>query len=185
MLDCPHCARTDPLTYHAISYNGLVQCGAWQGLDIRPVSQGGDIQVGDILFVRSGYVWANNAPGRPGWNIDSRDTYAASEKEAEHEPKFANAGIKQEEAVIEWLHDCYFAAVAGDSATFEAWPTPEPYYLHEYLLSLFGMPIGELFDLEGLAEMCARTKRWTFFVTSALNNCPGGVASHGNALAIF
>ena len=25
--------------------------------------------------------------------------------------------------MIDWLHDCYFAAVAGDSPTFEAWPT--------------------------------------------------------------
>jgi hypothetical protein len=33
------------------------------------------------------------------------------------------AGIKQEEPMIDWLHDCYFAAVAGDSPTFEAWPT--------------------------------------------------------------
>ena len=33
------------------------------------------------------------------------------------------AGVKQEEAMLDWLHDCYFAAVAGDSPTFEAWPS--------------------------------------------------------------
>jgi len=33
------------------------------------------------------------------------------------------AGVKQEEEILDWLHDCYFAAVAGDAPSFEAWPT--------------------------------------------------------------
>ena len=37
--------------------------------------------------------------------------------------------------MIDWLHDCYFAAVAGDSPTFEAWPTNqgENHHLSGYL----------------------------------------------------
>jgi hypothetical protein len=42
-----------------------------------------------------------------------------------------------------------------------------------------------MFDLEKLAQTCKMKGRWTFFVTSAPNNCEGGVSSHGNALAIF
>ncbi len=30
------------------------------------------------------------------------------------------AGISQEEKNVDWVHDCYFAAVGGDSVTFEA-----------------------------------------------------------------
>jgi hypothetical protein len=46
--------------------------------------------------------------------------------------------MSQEDEVLDWLHDCYFAAVAGDSPTFEAWPTQREKHLHEYILALWG-----------------------------------------------
>lgn len=61
----------------------------------------------------------------------------------------------------------------------------EFYRMHETLLSGFGMPIGELFDLERLARACAEHSRWTFFVTSQPLNVVGGVASPPNAIAVF
>lgn len=57
--------------------------------------------------------------------------------------------------------------------------------LHDTLLGLWGTPIGELWDLEKLAEECKTQDRWTFFLTSAPLNIAGGVASPPNALAIF
>lgn len=42
----------------------------------------------------------------------------------------------------------YFAAVGGDAPAFEAWPRKTEWYLHEYLLALWGCLIGEMFDLE-------------------------------------
>lgn len=139
------------------------------------------------------------------------------------------AGVGQEEKVLDWLHDSYFAAVAGDAPAFEAWPTHAgthaytpsqrwehfadcelDYYLHEYILALWGMPLGEMLDLEKLAKTCRAKNRWTFFVSSAPANvpgesfssllyfsiavvsrigltfiCTGGVSSHVNANAIF
>jgi len=47
------------------------------------------------------------------------------------------------------------------------------------------MPIGEIFDLEGLARTCAELKRYSFFLTSMPLNMPGGVSSPPNAMAIF
>ena len=35
------------------------------------------------------------------------------------------------------------------------------------------MPLGEMVDLERLAQMCKEKNRWTFFVTSAPANVPG------------
>jgi hypothetical protein len=93
--------------------------------------------------------------------------------------------VKQEEAVIDWLHDCYFAAVGGDAPSFERWPTPESYLLHEYILALWGMPLGEMLDLEKLSQLCRERKRYFFFFSSAPNNCPGGVSSHVNGTAIL
>lgn len=92
----------------------------------------------------------------------------------------AFAGLKQEEEVLDWLHDCYFAAVAGDSPTFECWPVTATEggrgaigFMHQNILALWGMPLGEMWDLEKLAETCRRLGRWTFFVTSAPANVVG------------
>jgi len=57
--------------------------------------------------------------------------------------------------------------------------------LHDNLLALFGMPIGEMFDLEKLAETCKSHNRWSFLFTSAPLNFPGGVASPPNAICIL
>ncbi|KAK1778390.1 hypothetical protein QBC45DRAFT_328490, partial [Copromyces sp. CBS 386.78] len=90
-----------------------------------------------------------------------------------------------------WSH---FSAVAGDQPSLECWPplaTRDPVNsgdqlsLHEVMLAGWGMPIGELFDLEALATECRNRKRWSFFVTSEVVNVKGGVASPPNALAIF
>ena len=86
--------------------------------------------------------------------------------------------------VLAFLWDTKIAAVAGDCPGFEAWP-PSEYEMHRVLLAGFGMPMGELFDLEGLAAECERLGRWTFFVASEVLNVKGGVASPPNAIAIF
>lgn len=47
------------------------------------------------------------------------------------------------------------------------------------------MSIGELWDLKALSEQCAKFKKWTFLLTSAPLNVPGGVGSPPNALAVL
>ncbi|KAL6720071.1 hypothetical protein ACLMJK_001992 [Lecanora helva] len=138
-----------------ISYAELEACGIDQGIDIRPHAQGGDIQIGDMLFIRSGFIktYYSKTP-------EERDKLALRAHQLGPEDGQRYAGVKQEEAMIDWLHDCYFATVAGDSPTFEAWPTNQ-------------------------AQVCKEKNRWTFFVTSAPANVPGGVGSHVNGTAIF
>jgi len=108
----------DSFDNHGITYEELAAAGKDQGIDIRPKFDGGDIDIGDILFVRSGWV---------------SSYYAKSEKER-HElavrphqlgPQDGQryAGVKQGDDMKRWLHDCYFAAVAGDAPAFEAWPS--------------------------------------------------------------
>ncbi|KAL1955775.1 hypothetical protein VTO42DRAFT_8095 [Malbranchea cinnamomea] len=169
----------DPYTPHAITFEELQKCGKAQGIDIRPESQGGDIKVGDILLVRSGWVEAyyERSP-------EERTRLALRHHELGNDQQ-QYVGLAQEEAILDWLHDSYFAAVAGDAPAFERWPTPESYHLHEYILALWGMPLGEMWDLERLAAKCRETGRWFFFLTSAPANVPGGVSSHPNATAIF
>jgi hypothetical protein len=77
------------------------------------VAQGGSILPGDVLFVRSGFGAAYAA-----LDGDGRATLAARKGRAG-----AYAGLKQEDEMLDWLHDCWFSAVAGDAPSFEAWPS--------------------------------------------------------------
>ena len=51
-----------------------------------------------------------------------------------------------------------------------------PKVLHEVLLSGWGMPIGEMFDLEALSAECAKQGRYEFFLSSVPTKVPNGVA---------
>jgi hypothetical protein len=49
----------------------------------------------------------------------------------------------------------------------------------------WGVPIGELFDLETLVIECQYLKKWSFFFSSMPLKIPGEVASPPNGVAIF
>lgn len=159
--------NNDPDTY-GITYAELAACGKAQGIDIRPAAQGGDIKIGDILFIRSGWT-----KGFLAKTPEERASLALRQHGGGQEEKQRYAGVAQEEAMLDWLHDSYFAAVAGDAPSFESWPTRESYYLHEFILALWGMPLGEMLDLERLAEKCKEKGRWIFFFGSSPANVPG------------
>ena len=126
------------------------------------------MKIGDILFIRSGFTAAYNSKS-------SEERKKAAERPHQLGPDDEQrwGGVEQSDEMIDWLHDCYFAAVAGDAPSFEAWPSNKEYYLHEYLLAMWGCPIGELLDLDRLAEICREQGRWTFFVASSPANVPG------------
>ena len=151
-----------------ISYADLSACGRDQGIDIRPSADGGDVQIGDMLFIRSGFIEAYKAK-----SPSERDRLALRPHVSGPDDGQRWAGLEQAEPILDWLHDCYFATVAGDSPTFEAWPTNRDYHLHEFLLALWGCPLGEMVDLEALSAKCRERGRWTFFVTSAPANVLG------------
>ncbi|RFU33147.1 hypothetical protein B7463_g3187, partial [Scytalidium lignicola] len=170
----------DPWTYYPFSYADLAACGRAQGIDIRPESQGGDVKPGDLLLVRGGWTdtYHNKTP-KERTQIATRKHWLGPDDPSTY------AGLSQEQQVVDWLHDCYFSAVGGDMPSFEAWPSKEKYYLHEYLLACWGVPIGEMFDLEKLAEVCKAERRWWVFITSAPANVHRGVSSHANLVAIL
>lgn len=183
----------DPYDYYPISWEELYHCGKDQGIDIRPAAQGGDIKIGDMLFVRSG--WKEAYDSKSPEDRSKAALRHGSGKDGEDGQRYA--GLSQEQKILDWLHDCYFATVAGDAPAFEAWPTHEgmygncrvfnhsnsvrkvnlytDYHLHEYILALWGMPLGEMLDLEKLAQKCREKNRWFFFFSSAPANCPGMV----------
>ncbi|KAK8235818.1 hypothetical protein IWZ00DRAFT_508063 [Phyllosticta capitalensis] len=167
------------LDYHSWRIKKGLPFDAFQSASI-PLSQlkeiakeqGVEIKFGDILLLRVGWIDAYNSKSKSEKMVLTKAS----------PPSFP--GVEQSEEMLEWIWN-NFSAVAGDHPSFECWPTQKEFALHEVLLGGWGCPIGELFDLEALADHCAKTGRYSFFVTSEVCNVPGGVASPPNILAIF
>ncbi|KAF9568205.1 hypothetical protein CPC08DRAFT_679795 [Agrocybe pediades] len=153
-----------PCTHGYITAEDLEGCAKAQGVKFEQ---------GDILFVRMGYVhWFENAKDE--------------ERKEGMKPPTKCIGVRQGMEEVEWLWDHHFAAVASDTPAFEARPNnTTKWNLHDYLLPLWGTPMGELFDLEKLSETCKELGRYSFFVTSSPLNIVNGIASPPNAMAIF
>lgn len=134
--------------------------------------QNTQIHFGDILLIRTGYFLAYHALTRSEIQI----------LRCKQPPTFT--GVEQSSSMMEFLWS-NFSACAADHPSWEAWPTQKEYSLHEVMLAGWGMPIGELWDLEALARHCEEVGRWSFFLVSKPNYVPGGVASPPNVLAIF
>ena len=150
---------------------------------------------GDILLIRTGLM-----PEWEAFSDEQKQDYAA-QKKPEH------AGVEACLEVLEWLWDSGISAVVGDAISWEVYPTPGEVSIHEYLLAGWGMPIGELFDLEALSKTCKELNRYSFFLTSMplnsmfssplslflmwflvliwTSSVRGGVSSPPNAMAIF
>lgn len=151
-------------------------------------AQNTEAQVGDMLLIRTGWL---------GWykRLDQaqRDQMGASH---------TNPGLHPEERTAEVLWDLHVAAVAADNPSLEAWPPGAAYnveqineirkrpsasvelFIHQRILPLLGIPIGELFELDALAQDCAETGSYEGLFTSAPLNLRRGVASPPNALVI-
>jgi kynurenine formamidase len=137
-------------------------------------AQGVEVRPGDVLLVRSGWMeWYLKASPQERMAITNIQNLRAP-------------GIASTEDMAEYLWDMHVAAVAGDHPSLEAWPpTAETGgFLHQRLIGLLGIPIGELWYLEGLAADCAQDGVYEFMFTSAPLNILGGVGSPPNAIAI-
>lgn len=110
-----------------------------------------------------------------------------SERKAGTQENSIAIGLAGNEKSVRWLYDHHFAAVASDTVAFESWPPniEEGWCLHEWLLVQWGSPIGEMWDLEKLSEICKQKNRYTFFLTSAPLHVRGGIGSPPGAIAIF
>jgi sugar/nucleoside kinase (ribokinase family) len=99
-------------------------------------------------------------------------------------------GLEHTEDMAAYLWDNGVAAVAADNFSVEVWPPDRseearPFgFLHRALMGLLGMAIGELWDLDALAEDCAQDGRYESLLVSAPLHVPGGIGSPANALAL-
>ncbi|KAM5344380.1 hypothetical protein ACJ41O_012917 [Fusarium nematophilum] len=137
------------------------QTGAVEMSHIRAIISESKLEFhhGDILFIRVGFTAQYN-------NLSPQ----AQQDYPDRQPG-GLLGLEATEESLRWLWETGFAAVASDSPSFERGPTTGPYNhpdmsIHQWALAGWGLPIGEMFDLEELAEKCAERKRWSFFLCS-------------------
>ena len=161
----------NPFSSHRITVDEIEKIAKEEKVEFKP---------GDVLIIRSGFT-----EGLTG---------VSGEKQQELMGSHRTCGVEGTEEVAKWHWNKHFAAVAGDAIAYEAIPpiveggkegTVAQLVLHQYFLALFGMPIGELWDLKALSETCKKLNRYTFLLSSVPLNVPGGIGSPPNALAIF
>jgi kynurenine formamidase len=150
---------------------GTASAIAVADLDSTREAQGVTLEPGDILLVRTG--WMAHYLGQPqSW----RDAIART-------PTIPGLGASREMVASLWDH--HVAGVGADNYSVEVFPFPSRNdSLHAHLLGLLGIPLGEFFDLEALAEDCARDGTYEFLLTSAPLHAVGATGSPPNALAI-
>ncbi len=137
-----------------------------------------ELKGGDILLLRTGWLrWLKG--------LAIEDRRALRERLHPNEGGLEMPGLNPSQATAAWLWNNRIAAIAVDNYAVEALKvSPVDGYQHRRLIALQGMPIGELWDLEALAEDCAADKRYEFMLVSSPLYIPGGVGSPPNAYAI-
>nr|POE47145.1 hypothetical protein CFP56_00477 [Quercus suber] len=161
----------NPFNDDQISIKDIETIAAKQGVEFRP---------GDVIIIRSGFTEAL--------------TGISGEEQAKLLGTHRSCGVTGSVESAKWFWNKHFAAVAGDMIAFEHIPPRLPdgsegavadLALHQWFLGLFGMSIGELWDLKALSETCKKLNRYSFLLTSVPLNVPGAIGSPPNALALF
>ncbi|MFH9758256.1 cyclase family protein [Streptomyces anulatus] len=86
-----------------------------------------------------------------------------------------------------WLHGSEIAAIATDTWGFEVRPNEFDHAfqpLHQVVIPHIGLLIGEMWDLEALAEDCAADGVYEFWLTAAPLPITGAVGSPVNPIAV-
>jgi kynurenine formamidase len=192
-----NCAACDTVSSAGASRNGvenlaepgimsrgvLLDIARLKGVDILPVDyaitaadldeaaerEGVSIETGDIVLVRTG--WMRH------FSVDNdRAKYEGFQP-----------GLDPECAL--WLYDKSAAAVASDNSAVEVMnmetitgPMPIPF--HMLTLRDMGMPLGELWQLEGLAADCAADGRYSFMLSAPPLGVTGAFGSPVNPMAL-
>ncbi|KAF9886971.1 hypothetical protein FE257_010712 [Aspergillus nanangensis] len=146
LLDFCSYAQTKNIHYELVGNQASYSITA-QDLSACAAAQGVEIRYGDILFVRTGF-WV-------GYNRLSEEEKAAW---SEKEPFNTWVGVETSASMARFIWDGGVSACAGDAPGWERIPnTDSPseaglkgLSLHEIMLGGWGMPIGEMFDLESL-----------------------------------
>ncbi|HTK00328.1 MAG TPA: cyclase family protein [Bordetella sp.] len=152
----------NPCRSMAASANDLQACLDRQGVTLRR---------GDLLLVRTGWVQA----------------FREAKSDAERASLFAGrdySGLSGDVDMWEFLWDHRVAGVASDGVTVERWPLSEGRPSLHLAIARLGLLLGEMFDLDALADDADQNGHYEYFFVSSPLNLRGGVGSPANAMAI-
>lgn len=139
-------------------------------------SQGVELEQGDILVLRTGWL---------GYFLAHSPEDQARFPRHLGEGGLTTPGLVATHDSAEFLWDSGFAAVVADNIAVEDTPgLPERGFLHRRLIPLLGLALGELWWLDELAEDCATDGIYECMLVGIPLNIPGGVGSPANAIAI-
>lgn len=132
-------------------------------------AQGVDVGGGDIVLIRTGQYARTR---REGWG-----DYAGG----------AAPGLSLTTAG--WLHRTEIAAIATDTWGFEVRPNefdaPAFQPLHQVVIPNMGLTIGEMWNLDELADACLERGSWEFLLSAPPLPITGAVGSPINPVAIL
>lgn len=146
--------------------------------------QGVRLEHGDALLLRTGW-------------LDTVLRHTPSQRQ-EFRERNVSPGLEQSEEMAAWLWDTGVCLVAADNMSVESLPprpespfvpddeghdVPFPGLMHHVLIPLLGLALGELWNLDPLAEACAADGRWDVLLTASPLGLIGGVGSPPNAIA--
>jgi len=135
-------------------------------LDAACTRQGVEVGAGDIVLLRT------------GWTRVFRDRSAAEFMRSE-------PGLTVD--CCRWLHERDVAAVAADNWGVEVYPSGDPdarMPVHYVLIRDMGMTLGEMFDLEALAEDCAADGVYEVLLCAPVLKVAYAVGTPLNPLAV-
>jgi len=152
----------DPASAAEIGLDDLLACLEAQDSALEPA---------DILLLRTGWLAAYRKMTK-----DAREDLSRSP---------CSPGLRPTEQFPRFFWDRRIPAVASDNLAVEKWPVePEKGFLHIQLIAHLGMALGEMWDLDALAEDCAKDGIYECMLVSSPLNLRGGVGSPSNAVAI-
>jgi len=136
-------------------------------LDAAEARQNVRVGSGDILIIRTGWIrhFVVDRSAAAYWN--------------------GNPGLHH--SCAQWLAEREVAATASDNWMVEFAPANTQDFslpFHSIVIRDMGMTLGEIFDLEKLAQDCAYDGVWEFFFTAPPLKVTGGVGAAITPLAI-
>jgi kynurenine formamidase len=140
-----------------------------QDLEAICEAQGVNVEAGDIVLLRTGYL-------QRWWHLDGERA------RADYMMSWPGVGL----STVEWFAGRDIAAAATDTIGFEVMPSEggELNPVHNRLVVDLGFFIGELWDLDELAESCAADGEYSFLLVAPPLYIPHAAGSPLNPIAI-
>ena len=128
--------------------------------------QGITVGTGDVVLLRTGWMKYFHEGNKEQFNKESPGPFLDT---------------------CRWIHSREIAALAVDQTNGEVWPCPIPKSIipfHQVVIRDIGLTLGEMFDLEALADDCAEDGVYEFLFTGPGLKVTGAVGSPVTPIAI-